>query len=160
MIIRVSKDEINIEENSIIHKGEYNVNQIEFTFSEEYNNLIKKAIFEAGKDNIEVMIKKDKCQIPAQILQDKNNSFNLRVYGYNENNNEINIRYSPSYISIPLYEGSYIGDTTPMPTPSGEANLQDKSITINENTTQTISADAGYDGINTIEITTDVPTKN
>lgn len=34
--------------------------------------------------------------------------------------------------------------------------LQDKSITITENTTQTISADEGYDALNTIEITTNV----
>ena len=34
--------------------------------------------------------------------------------------------------------------------------LQDKSITIRENGTQTIQADEGYDGLNNVEVTTDI----
>ena len=34
--------------------------------------------------------------------------------------------------------------------------LQDKSITIKENGTQTITADEGYDGLNNVEVTTDI----
>lgn len=35
-------------------------------------------------------------------------------------------------------------------------NLQNKAITINENGTQTITADSGYDGLNEVEVTTNV----
>lgn len=35
-------------------------------------------------------------------------------------------------------------------------SLQDKSVTITENTTTTIKADSGFDGLNTVEITTNV----
>lgn len=35
-------------------------------------------------------------------------------------------------------------------------SLQDKAVTITENTTTTITADSGYDGLNTVEITTNV----
>lgn len=37
-------------------------------------------------------------------------------------------------------------------------NLQNKSITITENGTQSVNADAGYDGLENVSITTDVPT--
>lgn len=40
----------------------------------------------------------------------------------------------------------------PIPTPS----LQNKSVTITENGTQTITADSGYDGLNEVEVTTNV----
>ena len=39
----------------------------------------------------------------------------------------------------------------------GTISLQDKSVTITENTTTTIQKDAGYDGLGTVEITTNVP---
>ena len=38
----------------------------------------------------------------------------------------------------------------------GTPNLQGKSITITENGTQNISADAGYDGLSNVGITTNV----
>lgn len=38
-----------------------------------------------------------------------------------------------------------------------DPNLQSKSITINENGTQNIIADEGYDGLNSVEVTTNVP---
>ncbi len=40
----------------------------------------------------------------------------------------------------------------------GEPNLQDKSVTITENTTTTITADSGYDGLGEVEVITNVPT--
>jgi len=40
----------------------------------------------------------------------------------------------------------------PIPTPS----LQNKSVTITENGTQTITPDSGYDGLNEVEVTTNV----
>lgn len=38
----------------------------------------------------------------------------------------------------------------------GEVNLQNKSVTITENGTQTISADTGYDGLESVAVTTSV----
>ena len=40
--------------------------------------------------------------------------------------------------------------------PGGTANLQDKSVTITENTTTNIIADSGYDGLGTVSVTTNV----
>lgn len=38
----------------------------------------------------------------------------------------------------------------------GDPNLQNKSVTITENTTTTINPDSGYDGLNEVEVTTNV----
>lgn len=48
----------------------------------------------------------------------------------------------------------YNGTTLTLPSP----NLQNKSETITTNTTTTIRADNGYDGLDTVTITTQIPT--
>lgn len=42
-------------------------------------------------------------------------------------------------------------------TGGGEPNLQTKSVTITENTTTNITADSGYDGLDSVSVTTNVP---
>ena len=43
-----------------------------------------------------------------------------------------------------------------LPEASGEINLQDKTVEITDNGTQTIKADSGYDGLNEVEVITNV----
>lgn len=50
-------------------------------------------------------------------------------------------------VSILGIAGTYTGETP---------NLQSKSVTITENGTQTITADSGYDGLDEVEVTTNV----
>lgn len=49
---------------------------------------------------------------------------------------------------------NYANANVNVPTPS--PNLQNKSITITQNGTQTVTADSGYDGLDEVEITTNV----
>lgn len=49
---------------------------------------------------------------------------------------------------------NYANANVNVPTPS--PNLQDKSITITQNGTQTVTADSGYDGLDEVEIITNV----
>lgn len=112
MQIEVTKDKVIIKEKTSINKGEYQVNECVFNFSEEYSdNVVKKAIFETEEHKIEMLIVNDKCHIPNEILLGNKIQVNLRVYGYVANNEELVLRYSPSYATFMLDRGSYITDT-------------------------------------------------
>ena len=112
MLVKVTKDNVIVDDIPTIHQGEYGIHSCEFQFSSEYNNLIKTAIFENGDYQIGVSIINDKCKIPNEVLDTRYNDFKLRVYGYEIIDNELTTRYSPMYKIIPIVEGSYLEDTT------------------------------------------------
>lgn len=113
MRVKVTKDTVKIiDDNYIINKGEYKINKCEFEFTEEYTeDLIKKAIFVNGETKKEMAIINNECDIPQEVLN--SNSFELRVYAYEVNENELVLRYSPTYTYAYLREGSYMGGATP-----------------------------------------------
>lgn len=112
MLVKVTKDNVIVDDIPTIHQGEYGIHSCEFQFSSEYNNLIKTAIFENGDYQIGVSIINDKCKIPNEVLDTRYNDFKLRVYGYEIVDNELTTRYSPMYKIIPIVEGSFLEDTT------------------------------------------------
>lgn len=112
MLVKVTKDNVIVDDIPTIHQGEYGIHSCEFQFSSEYNNLIKTAIFENGDYQIGVSIINDKCKIPNEVLDTRYNDFKLRVYGYEIVDNELTTRYSPMYKIIPIVEGSYLEDIT------------------------------------------------
>lgn len=92
-----------------INQGEYGVNECEFTFAEEFNNLEKRAIFTSalGKSYL-VEIENDTCEIPAEALALAGN-IKIGVYAYELDNEEkLILRYSPTYATFTILEGSYI----------------------------------------------------
>ena len=109
MDIRVTPNKVIIDNGYIVNKQEYKVNPCEFTFTEEYEGLVKKAIFVAGNIDIERAIIDDQCDIPYDVLDEK--MFELRVYAYAVENDELVLRYSPTYAKVFLREGSYRGVT-------------------------------------------------
>ena len=114
MKVYVSKNAVILEKDYIINKGEYKINKLEFEFSEEYSaDLVKKAIFESHEDKVEQAIINNECNIPYEVLNVP--EFNLRVYAYEVQNDDLILRYSPTYAKVFLREGSYI-----TPTGSGE----------------------------------------
>lgn len=110
MQIQVTKNKVILPDNYIVNKGEYHINVLEFSFSEEYtDDLVKKAIFVSDEVAIEQAIINNTCHIPNEVLNAK--SFELRVYAYEVENGELILRYSPTYTTIYLREGSYRGNT-------------------------------------------------
>jgi len=110
MKITVNKNSVVLEKDYIVNKGEYKVNPLEFEFSEDYtDDLIKKAIFVSGENAIEQAIIHNQCNIPNEVLNSP--SFELRVYAYVLENDELKLRYSPTYATVYLREGSYRGNT-------------------------------------------------
>ena len=114
MRVKVTKDDVIIEERNKVHEEEVNVNEIVFEFSEEYNQLTKKAIFQEPVSDIkkEQPIIDNKCIIPNEILKSYDRNIQLRVYGYEteliNNESKIKIRYSPAFTTFPVEKGSYI----------------------------------------------------
>lgn len=107
MVVSVDKNKVIAENNYIINRGEYNANPIQFLFTDDYEGLVKKAIFvKSGADPIEVSIIDDTCNIPNEVLNEK--EFELRVYAYEVEDDELVLRYSPTFIKLFTREGSYI----------------------------------------------------
>lgn len=113
MKVKVTKNQVILEEGYIVNRGEYNANPLEFEFSEEYTeDLVKKAVFVNGSTKIEVAILNDTCNIPNEVLNEKD--FELRVYAYEVQDDELVLRYSPTFATVFTREGSYTeGGTTP-----------------------------------------------
>lgn len=76
---------------------------------------------------------------------------NVNVPERQFNTEELSVTANGEY--VPTTDG-FSKVTVAVPTP--EPNLQTKSISITENGTQTISADNGYDGLQSVSITTNV----
>lgn len=107
MNINVTKTQVSIANEYILNDKEYNVNKCYFTFSEEYTNqLVKKAIFVQGTATIEEPIINNECLIPGEVLN--RGTFELRVYAYEVENEELLLRYSPTPTIAYVRAGSYI----------------------------------------------------
>jgi hypothetical protein len=110
--IYVTKDNVTIKNKEKIHTGEYKITKCEFEFTEDYEGLTKKAIFEAEDVIKEMPIISNECDIPEEVLQDGYLQCNLRVYGYDieevEGQMTVKLRYSPTYDTFPIWKGSFI----------------------------------------------------
>lgn len=108
IIVRPHETELIKEE--VVNKGEYNVQQILFDFSEEYKTLNKRIIFTIVKTNesFEGLLVEDKCNIPFEVTQDIGSIY-IGVCGYKtkENSTELDIRYSPKGCFFAVEDGSY-----------------------------------------------------
>lgn len=133
MKIQVTVNNVIIQEKNILNENEYNVHECEFEFVEEYDGLTKKAVFTGidGKTYVQTIID-DKCYIPSEILAKRQN-VKIGVYGYDVENEELILRYSPRPTEFTIHEGSYKeGENTTPPTPSEIEQLQ-AQITENAN---------------------------
>ncbi len=110
MQVQVNTNKLVAKSRDYINENEYKIHEIEFDFAEEYtNNLVKVALFSNAENTYKVIITNNKCDIPPEILQ-KKSTFVLGVYGYETQNNELILRYSPSPITLFVSAGSYIPD--------------------------------------------------
>lgn len=105
----INKNKVTVVEDSIIHTGEYKVNEINFEFSDEYNGLTKKAVFSSTAGSYEMAIIDNTCSIPEEVLL-SNEEIVFGVYGYEIIDDTTIKRYSPSPVVLVVEQGSYIKD--------------------------------------------------
>lgn len=129
MLIRVNDKKVKIIERDFVNSGELNVHKCNFDFSEEYNDLIKKAIFMDEQKNSYVRtITNNICNIPTEILSQKG-LCKIGVYGYelDENENEV-LRYSPKPTLFYINEGSYVGNNSSMIVDTSTGTIEPKDV--------------------------------
>ena len=109
IVLKVSKNQVEVVEKDTMNSGEYKVNKLYFEFSDEYSETTNKAIFQSLNGNYEMAITNGYCDIPAEILAVEQ-EFIIGVYGYTIENEELKIRYSPSPVRLSVESGSYISN--------------------------------------------------
>lgn len=121
MNINVTATKVTIDKGNVVNKGEYNIRDCIFTLSEEYNDLVCKALFTIEKNNktYEQSIVNNKCTIPYEVTVEKG-AITLGVIGYEIEDDELIKRYSPLPYHFTIEDGSYVEDienqSTPTPT--------------------------------------------
>ena len=87
MEIEVTTNQLLVSKDVILNENEYKINDINFIFSEEYNeDLIKVALFTANGNTYKEIILMDKTTIPPEILAEKG-YFLLGIYAYTTKDN-------------------------------------------------------------------------
>ena len=109
MKIIVDKDLVKIEKKPYLHRGEYGVHKCEFEFSEEYEGLVKVAVFQQGYETYKIDIINNICDIPSEVLE-RTGRINLGVYAYALNEGVLQLRYSPANDTLFVDSGSYVID--------------------------------------------------
>lgn len=124
MFVNVTKDNVIVDEDSFeTHQGEYNVTTCYFTFSEEFDSLIKMACFTINSTNetYKIDIVDNECSIPAEVLEKEFETITLGVYGYAvDQSDNLELRYSPTPFEFYVERGSYKegGETPEIITPT------------------------------------------
>ena len=105
MKIIVNAHTLELEKEIDVNSGEYNIQECEFEFSNEYNELTKMAIFTNGCESFQAIITDNKCIIPIEVIKEGNVA--LGVYGYETDGDKLIKRYSPKPVYFAVEPGSY-----------------------------------------------------
>ena len=106
MKIIVNPHSLELQKTTDVNSGEYNIQNIEFEFSSEYEGLTKMAVFSNEDEAFTTMITNGSCIIPSEILQ-TDGTIGVGVYGYSVNGDKLIKRYSPKPVFFNVELGSY-----------------------------------------------------
>jgi hypothetical protein len=153
MEIIVNAHTIQLTQTEIVNEGEYNIQKCNFTFSEEYNELTKIAIFSNLNNSFQTMITNDSCIIPAEILQQEGTLI-LGVYGYEVDGETLIKRYSPTPACFTVSKGSYqLASEVEPPSPSIIEQLEQQISELSDEITTINNI------IPTLALKSEIPTK-
>ena len=112
IILNVTTEKVTIKQNAILNKGEYNVTKCRFVFTNDYNNLVKKAVFFVNDSAVELSLdSNNECFVPNEALTYRGN-IEIGAFGLISSNNVLEKVYSPDPVSKEVIDGSYTTDTT------------------------------------------------
>lgn len=119
MNIKVNSHTLEIEQNIDINAGEYNITTLNFEFSDEYEGLTKMAVFSNCETILKTAILDNQCTIPFEVLEEPGQVL-LGVYGYEGEDDELELRYSPEPQYFNVKYGSYQDGGEPTIPPKSE----------------------------------------
>ena len=108
----VNQNEISQDGNEYLTSGGYKSIQCNFSFSEEWNNLTKTAIFLYNGVAYNEPLIDDKCFIPYEAIETKGNLL-IGVFGTEITGENLEKRNTTDLIGIQIYEGSFIKGIQP-----------------------------------------------
>ena len=152
MKILVGQHELKIDKKDKVNQNEYKVTKCEFEFDEAItNDLVKIALFTNSAGTYKQYIINNECDIPAEILE-KQETTTLGVYAYKEENEELELRYSPEEIKFYVSNGSYkenAENTEPITPTDKEQMEQALQNGLNDINNKIDEVDEKLDGIET-----------
>lgn len=165
MQISVNTNSVLLQKKDTIESGEYNVTPCNFTFTEEYDGLIKTAVFTQKGVSYKMNIINNLCQIPYEVLE-HTGVVALGVFAYEEQDSNLILRYSPRPTVFNVTQGSYKknaeNSTPPTPTQfeqyeealeAGLVEVQNVNIDANKSgTTATVTITNRNGETKTVEI--------
>ena len=153
MNIKVNSHTLEINQNIDINAGEYNITTLNFEFSDEYEGLTKMAVFSNCETSIKTAILNNQCTIPFEVLEEPGQVL-LGVYGYEGEDDSLELRYSPEPQYFNVKHGSYQegGEPTIPPKSEWEQLVEEINQAITETNNLNISA-TKEDHTTTITIT-------
>lgn len=108
MKIKANTKTVKLVKSEQINTGEYNVERLECVLSEEYADTINFAVFKystlEGEKKVKSKIYEGSANVPSFENSD---TVKIGVYGFKLENDEVQLRYSPTMIEINLKEGTY-----------------------------------------------------
>lgn len=153
MNIKVNSHTLEINQNIDINAGEYNITTLNFEFSDEYEGLTKMAVFSNCETSIKTAILDNQCTIPFEVLEEPGQVL-LGVYGYEGEDDSLELRYSPEPQYFNVKHGSYQegGEPTIPPKSEWEQLVEEINQAITETNNLNIEA-TKEDHTTTITIT-------
>ena len=141
MNIKVNSHTLEINQNIDINAGEYNITTLNFEFSDEYEGLTKMAVFSNCETSIKIAILNNQCSIPFDVLEEPGQVL-LGVYGYEGEDDSLELRYSPEPQYFYVKHGSYQegGEPTIPPKSEWEEVVEEVNQAIDEANNLNISA--------------------
>ena len=130
MELKVKTHKIEIKKIEDYNAGEYNVQDCDFDFSSEYEGLSKVAVFTTPTSTTNVAIANGHCIIPAEALESEG-VVQLGVYGYETNDDELVLRYSPKPICFNVEQGSFEEGGEPSPPTPGAWDILVQQVSEN-----------------------------
>lgn len=82
--LHANKSKLELKEKELLVSGSVNIYDVQFTFSEEWDELQKTAVFRCGKKAVSVLLTEDNdyaCIIPWEVLEHHGRKLSIGVYG-------------------------------------------------------------------------------